>query len=253
MPTSAITAPRGIIAAIAWRRGESEGARTRRDYPPGRARTSAHERTPPRALTTKGPSADASRRSIDGMVAKPHGDDVGALAAAGDGDPSGLLQLFDTYGPLLFGVAQRILGDRSLAEDVVRDVFLEIWGKAASFAGGGASVQVWLLMHLRARALERHRARTGKMVSLDDTQISYIVTEEEERELGPARAQVQRVIDLLPPKQRNMLQLAYFEGLSSAQIADRTKVPTTRVPSEIAAAIDALRAALEAGDVGGAT
>ena len=180
------------------------------------------------------------------MVTRPHGDDLGALRAAAAGDATGLLQLFDTYSPLLFGVAQRILGDRSLAEDVVRDVYLEIWTKAAAYQPGGCAVHVWLLMHLRARALERLRARTGKMVSLEDTQISYIVSEEEERELGPARAQVQRIIDLLPPKQRSMLQLAYFEGLASAPIGDRTKAPATRVPGEIAAAIQAIRAALEA-------
>ncbi|MCB9707035.1 MAG: sigma-70 family RNA polymerase sigma factor [Myxococcales bacterium] len=172
----------------------------------------------------------------------PDHDDRAAIEAASRGDASGLAALYDAYAPLLFGVAQRILGDRSLAEEVLRDVFLEIWTKSASYDASGCSVRVWLLMHLRQRSLERLRSgKVGKMVSMEDTQIAYVVGDDEDPALTPAREQIQRIIDLLPPKQRNMLQLAYFEGLSSEQIGARTKVPTTRVASEIANALSVIR------------
>lgn len=186
------------------------------------------------------------------MASTPDQDDVSALAAASGGDAEAMAGLFDAYAPLLFGVAQRILGDRNLAEDVVRDVFLEIWTKAGAYDPAGCSVRVWLLMHLRQRALERLRSgKVGRMVSMEDTQIAFVVGDEGPV-LAPAREQVQRLIDLLPPKQKNMIQLAYFEGLSSEQIAARTKVPTTRVAAEIAAAIAALRDGLAQG-TGGAS
>ncbi|MEZ4452830.1 MAG: sigma-70 family RNA polymerase sigma factor [Nannocystaceae bacterium] len=176
------------------------------------------------------------------MPTTPEQDDAGLLQAASRGDSAAMAGLFDAYAPLLFGVAQRILGDRNLAEDVVRDVFIEIWTKAGSYEPSGASVRVWLLMHLRQRALERLRSgKVGRMVSMEDTQIAFVVGDDEGSALAPAREQVQRLIDLLPPKQRNMIQLAYFEGLTSEQIAARTKVPTSRVAAEIAAAIASLR------------
>jgi RNA polymerase sigma-70 factor (ECF subfamily) len=181
------------------------------------------------------------------MADTPVFDDKAALEAAGRGDAAGIEALYDAYAPLLFGVAQRILGDRSLAEEVLRDVFLEMWTKASSYDPEGCSVRVWLLMHLRLRALERLRSgKVGKMVSMEDTQIAYVVGDDEDPSLSPTREQVQRVIDLLPPKQRNMLQLAYFEGLSSEKIGARTKVPTTRVASEIANALETMRKAFEA-------
>jgi RNA polymerase sigma-70 factor (ECF subfamily) len=178
------------------------------------------------------------------MISRPYGDDEAALAAASRGESAGLLQLFDSYAPLLFGVGQRILGDRGLAEEVLHDVFLEIWARAGDYRPTGATIRVWLLVHLRARALDRLRARVGKMVSLEDTQLAMVVGDDEAPGLGRAREQIQRIVDLLPPKQRNMLQLAYFEGLTSAQIADRVKVPLTRVASEIAAAVHSIRAAI---------
>lgn len=179
------------------------------------------------------------------MPTTPEKDDAGLLQAASRGEVAAMADLFDAYGPLLFGVAQRILGDRNLAEDVVRDVFIEIWTKAAGYDPTGVSVRVWLLMHLRQRALDRLRSgKVGRMVSMEDTQIAFVIGDEESGSLAPAREQVQRLIDLLPPKQKNMVQLAYFEGLSSEQIAARTKVPTSRVAAEIAAAIAALRDSL---------
>jgi DNA-directed RNA polymerase specialized sigma24 family protein len=106
------------------------------------------------------------------MISRPYGDDEAALAAASRGESAGLLQLFDSYAPLLFGVGQRILGDRGLAEEVLHDVFLEIWARAGDYRPTGATIRVWLLVHLRARALDRLRARVGKMVSLEDTQLA---------------------------------------------------------------------------------
>ncbi len=179
------------------------------------------------------------------MADTPEYDDNAALEAAGRGDADGITALYGAYAPLLFGVAQRILGDRTLAEEVLRDVFLEIWTKASQYDPEGCPVRVWLLMHLRQRALERLRTRkASKMVSMEDTQISYVLSDNDAPSQATDREQIQRVIDLLPPKQRNMLQLAYFEGLSSEKIGARAKVPTTRVASEIANALESIRVAL---------
>ena len=179
------------------------------------------------------------------MADTPVYDDKAAIEAAGRGDADGIAALYEAYSPLLFGVAQRILGDRTLAEEVVRDVFLEVWTKASNYDPSGCDVRVWLLMHLRQRALERLRSgKASKMVSMEDTQISYVLGDDEAPSLTPDREQIQRIIDLLPPKQRNMLQLAYFEGLSSEKIGARTKVPTTRVASEIANSLQTIRDAI---------
>jgi RNA polymerase sigma-70 factor (ECF subfamily) len=177
-------------------------------------------------------------------------DDAALIAEAAHGEASALSELYDRHAPLMASVAQRILGDRELAEDLVHDVFMEAWRAAANYDPARGTVRTWLMVRLRSRALDRKRSAayrreiaTDRMpVSTDDGDTARALTE------APDAQVVRAALAELPEEQRQVLELAYFEGLSSSEIATRMGSPIGTVKSRTAAAMAKLRAALERGN-----
>lgn len=174
--------------------------------------------------------------------------DVTLVVAISGGDREALAALYDRYASLLLGVAQRILGTPREAEDLVHDVFLEAWRQAAGYDESRGSVRTWLLMRLRSRALDRKKSAASRAVSME----TAVLDEREEvptedPSLAPDRGLVRRVLAELPKEQRIVLELAYFEGLSSSEIATRLETPIGTVKSRVAAALGKLRSQLAGG------
>jgi RNA polymerase sigma-70 factor (ECF subfamily) len=165
------------------------------------------------------------------------------LAEAANGSVESLAALYDRYAPLLLGVARRLLTDPAAAEDLVHDVFLEAWRNADSYAQQRGSVRTWLLVRLRSRALDRLRAdqvRTRKREpGMGAAQITETAHDELLRE--PDRKLVLEALTQLDAQQRETLELAYFEGLSAREIAERTQAPIGTVKSRIASGLARLR------------
>ena len=173
--------------------------------------------------------------------------DADLLAAMARGDSDALGELYDRYSSLLLATAIRILGGRREAEDLVHDVLMEVWQKCADYDEGRGSVRTWILIRLRSRALDRcRRAGRVRVETIEDRTID---------DLGPAsgdepgqgldHARVRRVLAELPAAQRQVLELAYFEGLSASEIAERLAIPIGTVKSRTAAGLAKLRAAIE--------
>lgn len=165
------------------------------------------------------------------------------LAEAANGSVDSLAVLYDRYAPLLLAVARRLLGDPTAAEDLVHDVFLEAWRNAAAYAQQRGSVRTWLLVRLRSRALDRLRADRVRVrkrePGLGTAQISEAAHDELVR--TPDRKLVLEALAQLDAQQRETLELAYFEGLSAREIAERTQAPIGTVKSRIAAGLARLR------------
>ncbi|HLT40466.1 MAG TPA: sigma-70 family RNA polymerase sigma factor [Enhygromyxa sp.] len=165
------------------------------------------------------------------------------LAEAANGSVESLAALYDRYAPLLLGVARRLLTDPAAAEDLVHDVFLEAWRNADSYAQQRGSVRTWLLVRLRSRALDRLRAdrvRSRKREpGLGAAQLGETAHDELQR--TPDRKLVLEALAQLDAAQRETLELAYFEGLSAREIAERTKAPIGTVKSRIASGLARLR------------
>lgn len=170
------------------------------------------------------------------------------LAAVIDGDRGALARLYDRYGPVLLGLARRILGDRPEAEDLVHDVFVEAWRRAEDFDPERGSVRAWLILRLRSRAIDRVKAAPhARTTSLDAPGVGEPddrAGAAEDPALAADRSAVRRALMGLPPEQRAVLWLGYFEGLSSSEIATRTGVPIGTVKSRVAAALARLRSVL---------
>jgi len=173
-------------------------------------------------------------------------EDTQLVAQMAAGQHSGLAGLYDRYGALLLGVAIRMMGDREYSEDLVHDVFLEAWRVASDYDAARGSVRAWLLIRLRSRALDRKRSGAAtKITTLADLQtVERPVFQEEDPLLGPDRQRVAALLQSLPTEQRMVLELGYFDGLSSTEIADRLNIPVGTVKSRVATALERLRGSL---------
>jgi RNA polymerase sigma-70 factor (ECF subfamily) len=182
-------------------------------------------------------AADESRREGDREL-------VSAMAR---GDRRALATLYDLHAPLLVGLVRRILGSREEAEDVVHDVFLEAWRRAADYDETRGSVRTWLVLRARSRALDRKKsAAVSKTVTTAESRWLDGLGGQDDNSASeaPDCALVRRVLLSLPEDQRTVLLLGYFEGLSSSEIAERIRVPIGTVKSRVAAALARLRAAV---------
>jgi RNA polymerase sigma-70 factor (ECF subfamily) len=172
--------------------------------------------------------------------------DAELIRSVANGDRVALAQLYDRFAPILMAVATRILGERREAEDLLHDVFLEVWRQAADYDVTRGSVRAWIMIRLRSRAIDRRKsAGVARAVPLEpEEHIDDRGGPDEDPQLGPDRASVRRALAALPDDQRTVLELGYFEGLSSSEIAERISAPIGTVKSRVAAALAKLRAAM---------
>jgi RNA polymerase sigma-70 factor, ECF subfamily len=171
--------------------------------------------------------------------------DTDLVAAITAGDRAALGHLYDRYVSLLLGLAQRILGDAREAEDLLHDVFLEVWRQAGAYDPARGTVRAWLVMRMRSRALDRRKAAGfARVVSIEERRLPDPAPGAEDPLLAPDRQAVRRALAELPAEQRQVLELGYFEGLSSSEIALRIDAPVGTVKSRVAAALAKLRVCL---------
>jgi RNA polymerase sigma-70 factor (ECF subfamily) len=169
------------------------------------------------------------------------------------GDDAGLAELYDRHAPLVFGVALKIVRDQNEAEDVVHDAFVTIVERADQFRPERGSVVAWLVTTVRNLALDRARRR-ARRAQITDEELRYEPSEpvadpEALSWLEHRRAAMLAALAKVPEAQRRTLEVAFFEGLSYPEIAEREGVPLGTVKSRAARALAALRAALE-GELG---
>jgi len=178
------------------------------------------------------------------------------------GDQQAFSQLYDHSSTLLYTLAFRILGNREEADELLQDVFLEVWRKVARYDVGRGTPIAWLITLTRSRAIDRLRARSTRghhATSQLDATVSNKVAD-----LGPSpfetqadqelRMAVGTAITSLPPAQQQAIELAYYEGLSHNEIAARLNQPLGTVKTRIKLGMSKLRESLrhcwEQGDVG---
>jgi RNA polymerase sigma-70 factor (ECF subfamily) len=173
-------------------------------------------------------------------------DDVSIVQAMARGDSAALALLYDRYAGSMLALSQRIVGRGAEAEDVIHDVFLEAWRHSADYDPLRGSVKSWLLLRTRSRSLDVQKsARISKKAgALDDTWLAELSDPSGDTAASADQGRVRKVLIALPPEQRDVLLLGYFEGLSSSEIAERVGVPIGTVKSRVAAALSALRGAL---------
>jgi len=166
----------------------------------------------------------------------PQERDLECLLRLQSRDVAGLETLYDTYGAQLYAVAVRIVRDPAEAEDVVQEAWAKVWGSAASYDAKRGTVGAWLITVVRSRALDRYRAAAARTRTLDKaaTAMPLPVAEpdpaahSEHSQLGQ---HLQVALGQLPGEQRQVLELAYWGGLSQSEIASQLDKPLGTVKS----------------------
>ncbi len=167
------------------------------------------------------------------------------------GDASAIADLYDRHARAIYSLAVRILSDAAEAEDVVQDVFTQAWRQAARYDPARAPVVGWLLVITRARALDRLRRRSSRIVATDiDSSTPHPRNPEPSQEaLAITAEQAERLrgaLGTLPDGQREAIELAYYEGLSQSDIAERLRQPLGTIKTRIRTALVKLREAMGA-------
>ena len=160
------------------------------------------------------------------------------------GDRVAMMALYDAHSPSMLAVGARILGDRREAEDLLHDVFIEIWQTAAQYDPQRGKVSTWLMLRMRSRGVDRVRSTTRSRTVVTDEPLAHEPVSTRDPALAADRIALGHALGGLPPEQRKVLELAYFLGMSSSEVAAEVGVSIGTVKSRIAAAIQKLRLAL---------
>jgi RNA polymerase sigma-70 factor (ECF subfamily) len=163
-------------------------------------------------------------------------------------DEAALSELYDRYQAQMYGLAMRITRDAALAQDAVQEAFMGVWRHAARYAAGRSSARTWILSitHHRAIDLVRRRRATTALPDTEETP-GALTAPDVWPEVARAAdaAAIRAALGTLPEEQRQVIELAYFEGLTQVEIAGRTGAPLGTVKSRSRLGLATLRRALE--------
>jgi RNA polymerase sigma-70 factor, ECF subfamily len=189
---------------------------------------------------------------FSGRSSESQAEDQRSLQRVAAGDAGGLGALYDRHGRAVYSLALRILGDEADAEEVTQDVFAQAWRRAGQYDEARGSVAAWLLVMARTRAIDRFRARRvrpeGRVhddEGLTLQQLPATGPDAASEMMAAERGQrVRRALEDLPFLQRVAIELAYYEGLSQREIAERLEQPLGTVKTRMRLGLLKLRDAL---------
>jgi len=178
--------------------------------------------------------------------------DRSTLARMADGDDDALAELYDRHVRVVYSLALRILRDQRDAEEVVQDVFAQAWRQSRRYSAERGSVVAWLMTLTRSRAVDRLRGRRSRPEDPADSgpilQMTDAAAPADERLAWAARAEgVRTALAALPLLQRIAIELAFYEGLTHAEIAARLEQPLGTVKTRIRLGLLKLRDVLTEG------
>ena len=174
------------------------------------------------------------------------------LARVAKGDQEAFEQLYEQSSALLYALVMRIVGNQDEVAELLQEVYLEAWCKASNYDVARGTPMAWLVTLARSRALDRLRAlgSRGKGVtsSLDDTPAAGLVATNsdalEKRAATERHALVGAALKDLPPVQRQAIELAFYDGLTHMEIAERLQTPLGTIKTRIRLGMEKLRDSL---------
>jgi RNA polymerase sigma-70 factor, ECF subfamily len=161
-------------------------------------------------------------------------------------DSTALAELYDRHSRLLYGLVLRILKNRDEAEEVLQDVFIQVWTRVSTYRRELASPTGWLVGIARNRAIDRLRANAIRLRARETSSDAPAGGRPEGQiSRGTPNIDVQRALETLSPEQRDLIEQAYFFGLTHVELSERHGLPLGTVKTRIRTAVLALRAYLE--------
>jgi RNA polymerase sigma-70 factor, ECF subfamily len=194
------------------------------------------------------------QRSVASQRADELTDEQCMTRLSGPEVEAALSALYDRYSRTVYGVGLKILGNRSLAEELVQDVFLKVWRSAGTFDSSRGSFSTWLYRVTRSAAIDLYRKRASRVRQVPDA--GRHIAAARDSSAGPQEIvdeswlswRVSRALEALDAPRREVIELAYFGGLSQREVSERTGVPLGTVKTRTASAFRRLRRELAVGD-----
>ena len=179
------------------------------------------------------------------MAVRAAEDDSNLVARMQRRDPHALAELYDRYGRVVYALILRVVRDTGIAEDLVQESFLRVWNRVHGFDAMKGSIGPWLLAVARNRAIDYLRSAGGRernAVEFEETEHPALYCDMEKDILSSDKARiVKSAIGKLSPQQRQVIELAYFEGLSQTEMAERMGQPLGTVKTWVRTALKNLR------------
>jgi RNA polymerase sigma-70 factor, ECF subfamily len=155
-----------------------------------------------------------------------------------------MAQLYDRYSPVVYAVALRVLGEAAAAEDVLQEIFMQLWRNPASFDASRGNLAPWLAVIARNRALDILRKRRPQS-EISETVVSVEIDLAAGADRKRVAEKVRATMQQMPAPQRSALEMAYFEGYSHSEISQKTGEPLGTIKTRIRTGLIMLRRALE--------
>jgi len=170
--------------------------------------------------------------------------DLALVTGLKSGDQVAMAELYDRYSPVVYAVALRVLGDTGAAEDVLQEVFLQLWRKPSAFDSARGSLGSWLAVITWNRAIDCLRKRKPE-TEIEEVVLSVTPDLAGDSDRARVAEKVRGVIESMITPQRSALEMAYWQGMSHSEIAKKTGEPLGTVKTRIRAGLIALRKAFQ--------
>lgn len=206
----------------------------------------AADRHPPRPPAPHTEGMELSQPQAASLI------DSELVARVAKGDQQAFETLYDQSSSLLFTLAMRILGDREDATELLQEVYLEVWRKGVRYDPARGTPIAWLVTLTRSRGIDRLRSRASKGHGRTDSMERTGATALPDENAGPFEAAadlelrrvVTKALSELPEAQQQALELAYYEGLSHSEIAERLNQPVGTIKTRIKLGMSKLKTVL---------
>ncbi|MGH9844783.1 MAG: sigma-70 family RNA polymerase sigma factor [Blastocatellia bacterium] len=170
----------------------------------------------------------------------------GLILSIAERDQAAFARFYDLTNRLVFSVVLRILGDHTMAEEVTHDVYMQVWNQAAGYNAERGTPFAWLMTMARSRAIDRTRSAQCRKRENEplDTVFNYAAPSEDPEEasiFAERRRLVRRALQSLSDDQRQVIEIAYFSGLSQSEIAERLRIPLGTVKTRMRTGLMRLR------------
>jgi RNA polymerase sigma-70 factor, ECF subfamily len=171
--------------------------------------------------------------------------DLALVTAIRSGDQGAMATLYDRYSPIVYSVALRVLQDTGAAEDVLQDIFMQLWRNPGAFDASRGKMGAWLAVIARHRAIDRLRRRRPEN-DIEDVVVSVEPDLATEADRSRSLDRIRAALRTMSPPQRSALEMAYFEGLTHVEIAEKTGEPLGTIKTRIRTGLLSLRKVLAA-------
>jgi RNA polymerase sigma-70 factor, ECF subfamily len=178
------------------------------------------------------------------------GDDEQLMLKVAEGSRAAFSAIYDRFSRPLYSLALKMLANEAEAQDLLQEVFLSVWNKAATFRPEKGSAFAWVVAQMRNRAIDRLRSRRrrGELIEANQSELepsgSVVTSSADHCEISERGRHVRSAVEQLSPEQRQVLRMAFFEGLTQVEIAEKLEEPLGTIKARAHRGMVRLRAAL---------